>query len=146
MLPLFCFGWLRSDTSAEILNAHFSFFRPDRKTTYMTDDGTDVMFNKFVATRENDLSTGELFCAKFIQTSPKEGAASGFDSTVKWISMGTASNADFEAKIKTTKFQDMFDVADVKNGTCSEGQYLVDSCAADFCVQTSVWRFDLKTA
>lgn len=84
------------------------------------------MLNKFVATRENDLSTGELFCAKYTQTSSAGGAASGFDSTVAWISMGTASNADFDPKFKTTKFQDMFDIAEKKNGTCSDGKDCFD--------------------
>ena len=41
---------------------------PDKKTVYMTDDSYNGFFSKFVADTAEDLSSGEMFCAKLVQT------------------------------------------------------------------------------
>lgn len=43
------------------------YVMPDRRTVYITDDGTNVGFFKFVADKMDDLSAGTLYAGKFTQ-------------------------------------------------------------------------------
>jgi len=52
------------------------------------------------------MSEGELFCGKFTQTAAADSAASAFDSTIEWKSLGSAKNDDLKSIVATTKFQD----------------------------------------
>lgn len=70
---------------------------PDRKTVYITDDGTNKGFYKFVATTAGDLSAGTIYAAKLTQDATKETAKAGFD--ISWIALGTSSNAEIESWI-----------------------------------------------
>lgn len=100
------YSWeVKVDTKGDpIVSKHYAngrmayelvYAMPDRKTVYGTDDGTDVMFSKFVAKNAGDMSEGELFCARYIQTTPSAGGdANDFHATVSWISMGSASDED----------------------------------------------------
>ena len=92
---------------------------PDQKTAYITDDGTNVGIFRFVADKEADLTAGQLFAAKWVQTSD-EGAGS---ATLEWIDLGHADNATIQAAIdKGTKFSDIFETADFNaDGSCPEG-------------------------
>lgn len=63
---------------------------PDEKTVYLTDDGTDKGFYKFVADNAGDMSSGTLYAAKVTQDAEKDSAKAGFD--LSWIALGTASN------------------------------------------------------
>ena len=87
------------------LALELAYVMPDEKTVYLTDDGTNVVFVKYVADAPKNLDGGTLYCAKFTQTSPDAGAASGFDSTIEWIDMGHAAQDDLVSKVETTKFQ-----------------------------------------
>ena len=77
---------------------------PDRKTVYLTDDGGNVYLNMFVESVANDLSAGEPFCAKATQTSATDGGS----STLEWMTMGIATEAEIRAASKTTTFADLF--------------------------------------
>ncbi len=93
---------------------------PDNKTVYMTDDGTAGVVLRFVADEEGDLSSGELFAAKWTQTSKDNGGA----ADLSWISLGHATDAEVKAYLdKKLTFADMFDAEEPKeDGTCpSEG-------------------------
>ena len=72
---------------------------PDQKTAYLSDDGTDVVFFKFVADKAGDLSAGTLYAAKVTQNAPagSESATTSFD--VEWIELAHASNTEIAAWI-----------------------------------------------
>lgn len=65
---------------------------PDQKTVYLSDDGTDVVFYKFIADTAGDLSSGTLYAAKMTQMGAPgaDSATTGFQ--VSWIELahGTA--------------------------------------------------------
>ncbi|RAZ82897.1 PhoX family protein [Cereibacter johrii] len=92
---------------------------PDRKTAYISDDGTNVGLFMFVADREGDLSAGTLYAAKWVQTSD-EGAGA---ATLDWIDLGHADTATIRTAIeKGVKFSDIFETAAMaEDGTCPEG-------------------------
>jgi hypothetical protein len=97
---------------------------PDRKTAYLTDDGTNVGFFKYVATNAGDLSAGILSCAQMTRTSSSNGGS----FNITWIPM--TSSAVSDASIATFiaapagpggKFSDIFNVAQPTNGVCPSG-------------------------
>lgn len=65
---------------------------PDQKTVYLSDDGTNVVFYKFVADTAGDLSVGTFYAAKMTQRDDQ-----GFD--VEWIELAHANEADIAAWI-----------------------------------------------
>lgn len=71
---------------------------PDRRTVFLSDDGTGTVLFKFVANTANDMSEGKLYAAKATQSSgindPSEAAFA-----VEWIEIGAGKEADIEAAI-----------------------------------------------
>jgi secreted PhoX family phosphatase len=68
----------------------------DRKTVYLSDDGTDTVLFKFVADTAEDLSSGTLYAGKMTQDSGSQNSAvAGFD--IEWIKLGKGSNDDIAA-------------------------------------------------
>lgn len=92
---------------------------PDRRTAYVSDDGTNVGLFRFVADKEADLSAGQLYAAKWVQASDADGGA----ATLEWIDLGHADDAAIGALIgKRIKFSDIFETADYNaDGSCPEG-------------------------
>lgn len=92
---------------------------PDKKTAYLSNDGTNTDLYRFVADKEGDLSAGQLFAAKWVQTSADNGGA----ATIEWVDLGHADDATVNAAIDTgTKFSDIFETADfTADGKCPEG-------------------------
>lgn len=92
---------------------------PDKRTAYMSDDGTNVGFFKFVADKEGDLSSGKLFAAKWNQTSDAEAGSAKLD----WIDLGAADDKSVNALIaKGTRFSDIFETATISpSGLCPDG-------------------------
>ncbi|WP_068310046.1 alkaline phosphatase PhoX [Aliiruegeria sabulilitoris] len=76
-----------------------SVVMPDDKTVYLSDDGTNVVFYKFVADAAGDLSAGTLYAAKMTQSaeSGADAATTGFD--VEWIELASGNNAEIEGWI-----------------------------------------------
>lgn len=71
---------------------------PDEKTVYLTDDGSNKGFYKFVATTAGDLSAGTLYAAKMTQDAGvTDSAEAGFD--ISWIELGSSTDADIETFI-----------------------------------------------
>jgi secreted PhoX family phosphatase len=58
----------------------------DEKTVYQSDDGTDRILWKFIASEAGDLSAGTLYAAKLTQ----DGESFG----IEWIELGTGSDAE----------------------------------------------------
>lgn len=91
---------------------------PDNKTAYITNDGTNVDLYRFVADKEGDLSSGQLFALKWVQTSADNGGA----AKAEWIDLGHSDDATVKAAIDSgVKFSDMFETADMADGACPEG-------------------------
>lgn len=68
---------------------------PDEKTVYVTSDGTDRNFFKFVADEAGELSAGTLYAAKAKQDSTSDTNQAGFD--LEWIELGSASNDEIRS-------------------------------------------------
>ncbi|GIL56344.1 hypothetical protein Vafri_11722 [Volvox africanus] len=88
---------------------------PDKKTVYITDDGRNVGFFKFIADKPGDLSRGRLFAAKFTQLS----AANGGNFTVTWVALGRTDQDVIAAAIPGLQFADIFDYAAPVGGSCA---------------------------
>jgi hypothetical protein len=96
-----------------------AYVMPDRRTTYLSDDGTNDGFYMFVAKREGDLSEGQLYAARWFQTSGKEQPAGRAD--IYWLPLGpSATDAEVKALIDGgIKFSDIFETEDQDaNGFC----------------------------
>ncbi len=96
-----------------------AYVLPDRKTAYISDDGTNVILQRFVADNEDDLSSGTLYAAKWTQTSG-EGAGA---ADIEWVDLGHTDDATIQAAIDGgVTFADIFETADIADdGTCPEG-------------------------
>ncbi len=92
---------------------------PDNKTAYISDDGTNTGLFRFVADKEGDLSSGQLFGAKWTQTS----AAGAGAADISWVDLGHGSDAEVATALKFgVKFSDLFETAKFKDdGSCPEG-------------------------
>ncbi len=66
---------------------------PDGKTVYHGDDGTDVVFFKFVADEAGDLSAGTLYAAKAIQN---DDGSFNFE----WIKLGSGNDEEIAEAIR----------------------------------------------
>ena len=101
------------------MSYEMSYVMPDKKTVYGTDDGTNVMFHKFVATTAGDISEGVNYCAKITQTSADDCEAIDFTAKVEWLEMPTPTSAQVKAAIKTHDFSSLFDFEECNaDGTC----------------------------
>ena len=101
------------------ISMELAMMMPDKKTAYISNDGTNVDMYRFVADEEGDLSSGQLFALKWMQTDDKNGGS----ANVEWVDLGHADNATVSAAIENgVKFSDLFDVADLNaDGSCAEG-------------------------
>lgn len=97
---------------------------PDEKTAYLTDDGTGVVFFKFIADQPGDLSAGTLYAAKVTQDEGDDPAKVGFD--VEWIELAKGDNASIEGWVRE---YDGITLADFKEG---ETNYITDQDVADW--------------
>lgn len=94
------------------------YVMPDRKTVYMTDDGTNVGFYKFVANKAGDLSSGTLYAAKMTQSSDANGGTFG----ITWIQLASGTQSTLRKLADTTTFADIFETAAWVDGTgCPSG-------------------------
>jgi hypothetical protein len=92
---------------------------PDRKTAYISDDGTNVGLFRFVADVAEDLSAGQLYAAKWTQTGTENGGA----ATITWVDLGHATQAEIKAYLNDgVTFADIFDTATPNaDNTCPTG-------------------------
>ncbi|MFD0676564.1 MULTISPECIES: alkaline phosphatase PhoX [unclassified Paenibacillus] len=108
---------VNADNSTSVVK-HYSMGRfshelgrvaPDRKTVIFGDDGGNTMLFMYVADKAEDLSTGTLYAAKWVQTSD----ANGGSANLQWISLGHASDSEIKAYVdQNVKFSDIFETAD----------------------------------
>lgn len=69
---------------------------PDRRTAYMSDDGTNTVFYKFVADIAGDLTAGTLYAAMITQLAAPGTAAGEAPLQISWIELahGTAEEVE----------------------------------------------------
>lgn len=101
-----------------------SVVMPDQKTVYLSDDGTGVVFFKFVADEPGDLSAGTLYAAKMTQDEGKDPATTGFD--VEWIELAHGSNSEIESWI------DEYDGLEPRDHVAGETNYISDQEIQDW--------------
>ncbi|HIP02567.1 MAG TPA: DUF839 domain-containing protein [Campylobacterales bacterium] len=96
-----------------------AYVMPDSKTVYLSDDGTNGVFYKFIADKAKDLSAGRLYAAKWEQTS----GVGGGTANITWVDLGHATNAEIKAALDAKKtFGDIFTVASRNaDNTCPSG-------------------------
>ena len=102
---------------------------PDRKTVYLTDDGSNKGFFKFVADTAGDLSSGTLYAAKVAQDATRDHSKAGFDIT--WIELAHATNAEIEAWV------DSYDSIDETDFVDGETSYISDADVAEWAAGTA---------
>jgi len=111
-----------------------AYVMPDKKTAYISDDGTNVGLFMFVADTEGDLSAGTLYAAKWIQKDTRAGGA----ADLEWINLGQASDAEMaEIVNKGTKFSEIFETADgdKETGACPDGFTSVNTTTGFECLK-----------
>ena len=93
-----------------------AYVMPNQKTAYISDDGTNVGLFRFEADTAADLSAGELFVARWVQTSKQNGGR----ADLEWISLGSATDAEIKTYLDNKiTFADIFDKADPDaDGAC----------------------------
>ncbi len=77
-----------------------SVVMPDLKTVFLSDDGSGVVFFKFVADTAGDLSAGTLYGAKVTQTNGVNDPAEA-SLAIKWVELGHGTNAEIETMIRS---------------------------------------------
>jgi len=124
------------------MSHELSYVMPDRKTVYLSDDGTNVGLFMFVADKAEDLSAGSLYAAKWHQNSDVDGGR----ADLSWIKLGEATDAQIKAILDadnnvTTNdaplFSDIFNVETPNaDGTCpTSGFVSVNTSAGNECLQ-----------
>ncbi|MEA3275527.1 MAG: DUF839 domain-containing protein [Pseudomonadota bacterium] len=83
------------------------YVMPDKKTVYLTDDGTNDTLFMFVANEPARMSSGTLYAARWHQTSGQGGRS----AQLKWINLGSAKSQEIiRALLAQPKFSDIFDL------------------------------------
>jgi len=113
-----------------------AYVMPDKKTVYVTDDGVNDGFYRFVADTAEDLSKGTLYAAKWTQTSAVGGGA----ANLTWIELAKTNDADIKALVLAgnLKFSDVLDadaVVDKATGTCNAGYSYVNTERGSECLK-----------
>ncbi|GAB4216530.1 MAG: DUF839 domain-containing protein [Rhodoferax sp.] len=90
---------------------------PDGKTAYLGDDGTYGLMLMYVGDAWGNLDSGNLYAAKWNQTSDQGGGA----ATLSWIHLGHATSDEVKRLADTHTFTDIFDVAKPEGKTCPAG-------------------------
>lgn len=108
---------VNADGSSEIVK-HYSVGRKsnelmkvmaDKKTAFFGDDGSYTTMFMYVADKEEDLSAGTLYAAKFNQTSTDNGGS----GDLQWVKLGHATDSEVKTIIDSgVKFSDIFEVSD----------------------------------
>lgn len=110
-----------------------AYVMPDNRTTYISDDGTNVGFFMFVTDKPQDLSAGTLYAAKWNQVHNGSGGYAELD----WIDLGHANNQEIQDAIESgIIFSDIFNVSPPKeDGSCEAGFTSVNTTTGHECLQ-----------
>jgi len=97
-----------------------SVVMPDMRTVYLSDDGTNVVFYKFVADRAGDLSSGTLYAARMKQLADAGTPAAEAAFQISWIELAHGNNAEIERWIRSFDGITQDDYADGKTSYISD--------------------------
>ncbi|QCT93756.1 DUF839 domain-containing protein [Caminibacter mediatlanticus TB-2] len=140
------YGWITevaivNKNGADIYTKHYSMGRfahelayvlPDRKTAYLSDDGTNCGFFMYKADKAGDLSAGTLYAAKWIQVDDKNGGR----AILKWIKLGHATDDEIREIVNEKPlFTDIFDVAKPNGATCPAGFTSINTRTGHECLR-----------
>lgn len=73
---------------------------PDQRTVYLSDDGLDTVFFKFVADRAGDLSAGTLFAAKATQMGAPGADAASTPLKLEWIELAHGTDTQIDGWVR----------------------------------------------
>ncbi|MDG4813484.1 DUF839 domain-containing protein [Hydrogenovibrio sp. 3SP14C1] len=119
-----------------------AYVMPDKKTVYLSDDGTNGSLFMFIADTAEDLSAGTLYAAKWNQVS-----ADGLGrATLTWVSLGHSTDAAIKAilnpdgNVQTNdapKFSDIFSTeAPQGDGSCATAGFInINTSAGNECLK-----------
>jgi hypothetical protein len=101
------------------LSIEQAYVMPDQKTVYITDSGENGGLFIFVADEKQDLSSGTLFAAEWVQKDSIEGGM----ADINWIDLGHATQERIGDTINNGfKFTDLFDVGRANpDRSCPDG-------------------------
>lgn len=110
-----------------------AYVMPDMRTTYISDDGTNVGFFMFVADTAKDLSSGTLYATKWNQV---HGRSGGF-ADLTWVNLGHADDRTIQDIIESgLTFSDVFTTGKAgKDGSCEEGFTSINTTDGHECLQ-----------
>ena len=115
-----------------------AYVMPDEKTVYMSDSKSNGGLFLFVADDKGNLSSGNLFAAKWKQ----EDSYDGGSADIEWIELGHATEKEIRASAgQRIRFTDIFNVSqfDQTTNTCPEGFTSVNTGeAGPECLQVRV--------
>ncbi|WP_169739560.1 alkaline phosphatase PhoX [Pelobacter seleniigenes] len=108
------------------------YVMPDRKTVYISDDGTNVGLFMFIADSAGDLSAGTLYAAQLEQLAATDGGS----FNLSWIDLGHATFAQIKTAIDNhVVFSDIFDsVEPTTDGTCASGYTSINTTWGHECL------------
>ncbi|MFT7879308.1 MAG: alkaline phosphatase PhoX [Sulfurimonas sp.] len=121
------------------LSHELAYVMPDRKTVYLSDDGTNVGFFRYVAKRAEDLSKGTLYAAKWDQVSSEKGGS----ATLSWIELGSAKDSEIRAMLDPDHnvstndgltFSDIFEEG-MGEGACKPGYTSINTESGFECLR-----------
>jgi secreted PhoX family phosphatase len=116
-----------------------AYVMPDRRTVYLSDDGTNVGFFMYVAKRAEDLSEGTLYAAKWEQSSSDKGGS----AALSWIELGRAKDSEIRAMLDPDhnvstndglSFNDIFEKG-MGEGVCKKGYTSINTEAGFECLR-----------
>lgn len=123
------------------MSHELSYVMPDRKTVYMSDDGTNVGLFMFVADKAEDLSAGTLYAAKWTQT----GTENGGSADISWIELGHATDSEIRTMLDPDgdvgtndgiTFNDIMELAEAnEDGSCPAGYSSINTSAYHECIK-----------
>ena len=106
---------------------------PNKKTVYISDDGANVGLFRYEADTIENLTSGELFVAKWNQTASTNGGS----ADLTWISLGKATDAEIKTLIDSKiTFTQIFDTATPDAGNaCATGFTAINTTAGLECLK-----------
>jgi hypothetical protein len=110
-----------------------AYVMPDKRTVYLTDDGTNNGLYLFFADQPADLSAGTLYAMKWQQTGDQQGG----QADLEWIKLGHATDQQIQADIaKKITFNDIFATQAVTaNHDCPANYQSINTATGHECLQ-----------
>lgn len=123
------------------MSHELSYVMPDQKTVYMSDDGTNVGLFMYVADAPQDLSSGTLYAAKWLQLDDVNGG----NAYISWVNLGSATDAeiktilDADSDVNTNDapvFSDIFAAVDPDtSNACATGYTSINTSTGQECLK-----------